>query len=116
MFSRRFIDNPDSNANKKALLDKNADLDKFLEHVIQEVKPKVQKAEGDFKGDYVTPKSLEDAANEVRKAVRKVKNDHDKEPSDALSKDTGDASKKTSTFAQMVRIIKGNANFFFFFF
>ncbi len=98
----QFVNNPDSAANKKALLDKNAEVDKFLEEIIREVKPKVLKAEGDFKGDHVTPKSLEDAANEVRKAVRKVKADHDKEPAEALAKDTQDASKKTDVFKQMV--------------
>ncbi len=96
------IDNPDSAANRKALHDKNAETDKFLEEIIREVKPKVQKAEGDFRGDHVTPKTLEEAANEVRKAVRKVKADHDKEPADALAKDTGDASKKVDVFKQMV--------------
>jgi len=96
------IDNPDSAANRKALHDKNAEVDKFLDEVIREVKPKVQQAQGDFRGDHVTPKTLEDAANEVRKAVRKVKADHDKEPADALAKDTGDASKKVDVFKQMV--------------
>jgi hypothetical protein len=100
--TNKFIDNPDSAANKKALLDKNAEIDKYLDEIIKEVKPKVQKAEGDFRGDYVTPKSLEDAANEVRKAVRKVKNDHDKETPEDLAKDTGDASQKVGTFKQMV--------------
>jgi hypothetical protein len=100
--TNELIDNPDSAANRKQLHDKNAEVDKFLDEVIREVKPKVQMAQGDFKGDHVTPQSLEDMANEVRKAVKKVKNDHDKEPAEALAKDTGDASKKVDVFKQMV--------------
>lgn len=34
--------------------------------------------------------------------MRKVKNDHDKEPAEDLTRDTGDASKKVDTFKQMV--------------
>ncbi len=100
--TNELIDNPDSAANRKALHDKNAEVDKFLDEVIREVKPKVQMAQGDFKGDHVTPQTLEDMANEVRRAVKKVKNDHDKEPAEALAKDTGDASKKVDVFKQMV--------------
>lgn len=100
--TNEYIDDTESGSAKRSVQDKNEDLDKFLEEVIKQVKPRVKKSEGDFKGDYVTPQSLSDMADEVRAAIKKVKNEHKKVSGDELAKDTGHASKKVDTFKQMV--------------